>query len=619
MKLKNLPLTLVLLLGILGLNRPAAADDLANQVDLAPLRLIAVQHNQTIKTLDSFARQTMKAITGHSSIDGHEPVFTLLDMAFRPGQYTRRNIIKISNLPLRQEFFVLGTIDDAEKQRILKEGTVSLDFMETQDVANLLQLVQSKSVAKSRAINELIIAASALREICEIDKGTIPAALIAPATAAPEDHLWHHLTDILGNSPALVAVLKENNRPAPAALEHYDDGPLMDKIVANTQALNEGWTTSNVEEINRTVQNLGDLLPQVNPAVYPSHAKRNVEVIYNRWMMLTIPGAALYFIAFVLFLMSSQSGVGSLRLWGLRFMVVALLVHTAGIAVRWWLVGDIFPPIKNEFESVMFSAWFGAVVGLILELRRSQGIFGAAASFVGTLALVAIFTAPFVTHTEIGGDIGPVQGVLMSYWLYIHVTMVTAAYALIAMGFVLSSWWLIRYYTTYGTLSRSATSPAPDTGSPTPGAAQATSPIGGGAAALGFARTLALTFFIPQPKSESTAAARAVAAPAADKNFLVTLDVCNLVVLQLAFWVLGVGIVLGAIWADQSWGRPWGWDPKETFALVTWIVYLIIVHMRVATVDKAWWTAVLGCFGFFVMLFNWIGVNFLLVGLHSYA
>jgi ABC-type transport system involved in cytochrome c biogenesis permease subunit len=111
----------------------------------------------------------------------------------------------------------------------------------------------------------------------------------------------------------------------------------------------------------------------------------------------------------------------------------------------------------------------------------------------------------------------------------------------------------------------------------------------------------------------------ALTATAGGRGFLATLDTCNLVVLQLAFWILGMGIVLGAIWADQSWGRPWGWDPKETFALVTWIVYLIVVHVRVATTHKAWWTAVLSLVGFFIMLFNWIGVNFFLVGLHSYA
>ncbi len=128
--------------------------------------------------------------------------------------------------------------------------------------------------------------------------------------------------------------------------------------------------------------------------------------------------------------------------------------------------------------------------------------------------------------------------------------------------------------------------------------------------------------FIPVAVAEPTTSKRAKAATdVAEKTqrSLATLDLCNLVVLQLAFWVLGAGIICGAIWADQSWGRPWGWDPKETFALVTWIVYLIVVHVRVATEDKAWWTAVLSVIGFFVMLFNWIGVNFFLVGLHSYA
>jgi ABC-type transport system involved in cytochrome c biogenesis permease subunit len=98
------------------------------------------------------------------------------------------------------------------------------------------------------------------------------------------------------------------------------------------------------------------------------------------------------------------------------------------------------------------------------------------------------------------------------------------------------------------------------------------------------------------------------------------LDAANMVVLQMAFWLLGTGIICGAVWADVSWGRPWGWDPKETFALVTWIVYLIIVHVRFVTGRKrALWTAALSILGFAIMMFNWIGVNFWLVGLHSYA
>jgi ABC-type transport system involved in cytochrome c biogenesis permease subunit len=221
--------------------------------------------------------------------------------------------------------------------------------------------------------------------------------------------------------------------------------------------------------------------------------------------------------------------------------------------------------------------------------------------------------------------------------------MVTAAYALIGMSFCLGVWWLVKYYTGYGTLAgtparqlsadaagEAGTSTAELPQRPRPRAAvahedgSAPAGYGGGAVALGFWQTLGAMLFFPQPRARDHAGRatdRAASLHPRDRarSFLATLDLCNLVVLQLAFWVLGVGIVLGAIWADQSWGRPWGWDPKETFALVTWIVYLIIVHVRFVTADKAWWTAVLSVLGFFIMLFNWIGVNFFLVGLHSYA
>ena len=110
--------------------------------------------------------------------------------------------------------------------------------------------------------------------------------------------------------------------------------------------------------------------------------------------------------------------------------------------------------------------------------------------------------------------------------------------------------------------------------------------------------TLAQMAFFPVAKAQPIAPRRAdvatIADPSSTVSFLATLDACNLVVLQLAFWMLGLGIFLGAVWADQSWGRFWAWDPKETFALVTWIVYLVAVHVRVTTEHKAWWTAVLG-------------------------
>jgi cytochrome c-type biogenesis protein CcsB len=603
---------------VLALAAIARADDFADHVDLSPLHTVAVQHNETMKTLDTFSRQVIYAITGRSTLDGRDPVFTLLDMSFHPENYVQRNIIKIANIPLRKDFELLDSIDTAEKTRIEHEGTVSLVFLEQPDVLNLLQKDQAESVIKTNAINQVFSAMQTLHEICEgDDRGLIPAAIIAPGPGST-DPLWHRPSEMLALLPGAVEHFKQLGQELPAAPAGYDaQQDLLSKIFASCGGLLRGWDAKDVDVTNHSAQELADLLPQVNPAVYPSHAKRVVEVAYNRLMKLTIPGAAFYLIAFILFVLSANADVRGFRLWGLRFMIIAFVIHTTGIAIRWWLVGSVFPPIKNEFESVMCSAWFGAFVALVLELRKSRGLFGAAGSFVGCLALVAIFAAPYVTDKQIGGEIAPVQGILMSYWLYIHVTMVTGSYSLIGMGFLLSSWWLIRYY---------RQKPQGKVLVGVPGGSGRFSrepenllPVGGGAMALGFARTLAMTFFIPQPRIEPAVSESALRIDSPDQAFLQTLDKCNLVVLQLAFWMLGAGIMLGAIWADQSWGRPWGWDPKETFALITWIVYLIAVHVRVAVVNKAWWTAVLGCAGFFVMLFNWIGVNFFLVGLHSYA
>ena len=90
---------------------------------------------------------------------------------------------------------------------------------------------------------------------------------------------------------------------------------------------------------------------------------------------------------------------------------------------------------------------------------------------------------------------------------------------------------------------------------------------------------------------------------------------------KLAFWTLAVGLMLGAWWADHSWGRWWAFDPKETWALLTWIVYLAVIHLRFAVTGpkRALVTAWMSVFGFFVMLWTYFGVNLLLPGLHAYA
>jgi cytochrome c-type biogenesis protein CcsB len=589
---------------------PARADDFLDRVDLSPLQSAACQSNQTLKTLDSMARQMLEFITNHASLDGRPSVVTLFDMSLRPDLYRDRPLIRITSVPLRKDFQQLDSIDTAEKDRIVREGTVSLNFWRRADVMQLHDQIMAADTRKASALQQVDEEAAALATLVRDRWDFPPLSLIPPGSDSPATAPWRALQDIVAAENDLITARASAPggippgmaAPSEISLAGYDLKTLQ-PVLTEAYDLCDAWRKTDAATVNQKAAQLAADLPLVRPQLYPSSIKRQAEVVYNRLAKLTIPGAIMYLLAFVFFLMGLRSGLTWMRAWGLGLMSLALAIHAGGIAIRWWLVGDVFPPIKNEFESVMFSAFFGAVVGLILELRTRKfgGLFGAAASFVGMLALLALFAAPYVAGRDIGGEIAPVNGVLMSYWLYIHVTMVTASYALIAMGFVLSAWWLIKYAGQYGTLRPSAWRQ--------PLAVPLSTSRGGAPAS--------------QPAYQSGSTAEQLAPPspasAAAPPMLAALDQCNLVVLLLAFCMLLLGIVFGAIWADQSWGRPWGWDPKETFALVTWIVYLIVVHVRVVTVDKAWWTAVLGVLGFFVMLFNWIGVNFWLAGLHSYA
>ncbi len=572
--------------------RSSGSDAFEDAVDLAPLERAVAQHDSTLQTLDTIARQAMAQMSGRAKIDGQDPVYTLFDMTFRPAEYADRAIVRINHLPLRQDLADAVGLKEGtpEHHEFLKRAKVPPTFYLEPAVQAKLERIESRELHKADAVRQFRNQAETARAFLEA--GIMPPVrMVPPATGEGSDGKWHALVEMI---------------QSPDSLRGYDPETVA-AVIQSSATLRRAWIDRDVDAANAAVEQLAAALESVNPAAYPSELKRRVEVAYNGLAKLTLPGAMLYFGALVCLLLSAYGEAPRLRLWGIRLLLLGLIVHTLGIGVRWWLVekstNDWFHaiPIKNQFESVMFSAWFGAIVGLVLELRRKKlgggGVFGAAAAFVGFLSLLALFAAPHVWR-DIGGDIKQASGILMSYWLYVHVTTVVASYALIGMNFLLAIWWLVAN--------------ARGTGRAMPASG---SVIGN----EGMFRTLGRALFLPVKSTASAGAfSSEVAAPPA-KPLLARLDAANVVILQLAFWMLGVGIVLGAVWADMSWGRPWGWDPKETFALVTWIVYLIILHVRLVTPNKALWTAILSVIGFFIMLFNWIGVNFFLVGLHSYA
>lgn len=347
--------------------------------------------------------------------------------------------------------------------------------------------------------------------------------------------------------------------------------------------LGAAWRAGDAAGINRSAAELGAALAELSDRVYPAQ-RRSLELAYNRahafhW------GAAAYGTAFVALLLAFGTGRRWLAWAGTAALLAGVALHAGGFVAR-CVIAERFA-IQNQFESMTGLSLFGAVVGVGIMAARRQWLYGAAAAGLGFLVLL-VATESGIPGTSIEREAAILNtSVLLKY----HVTTVLVSYALITLGFIIALFYLGVHYATRGAR------------------ALAGAVSGGGAGG---------------PEDAAAVAARALGLPdvppGGPARTLHDLDRAQVTVLQLAFWTLGVGILLGAWWADHSWGRWWAFDPKETWALATWIIYLIVIHLRLATGPRRGLvTAWMSVAGFVVMIWTYFGVNLLLPGLHAYA
>lgn len=207
-----------------------------------------------------------------------------------------------------------------------------------------------------------------------------------------------------------------------------------------------------------------------------------------------------------------------------------------------------YVPWSNWFESFSFFSLVIAVTFLAIEWRRGLPILGA---FVTPVIFATMATA---IHSPFGTQIPDLAPALQSYWMSIHVPVMFVSYAAFANAFAVGLAYLIQEW------QLKSKHPGP------------------------------LAFRLP-PLEE--------------------LDLLIYRIIAAALPVLTLGMLLGARWAYNAWGRYWGWDPKETWALITLIVYLIYIHMRLIVGWRGRKTAYLSLAGFAFVLFTYVGVNYL--------
>src|SRR5579872_3866530 len=257
---------------------------------------------------------------------------------------------------------------------------------------------------------------------------------------------------------------------------------------------------------------------------------------------------------------------------GIPLEIAGVVAQIAQLAARWELT-HIWP-LLNLYGSLSMFSVVSVAIFIYFAFRYKLWFAG---GFV--IALAAVFLAYGVTWNE--GTMPAVPS-LQSYWAKIHVPLVVSAYGAFMVSFVLSGLYLVRFYAERA-LQRTG--------------ALSVQAAGSGSAAVG-----------PNPTAQWLSAMPSLA----------QLDVLNYRVVAVGLPLLTLGIITGAMWAHESWGAYWQWDPKETAALFSWIVYAIYMHLHTRAQWRGVRSAWISLVGFLSIMFCYFGVNLWISGLHSY-
>ncbi|HEX9774599.1 MAG TPA: c-type cytochrome biogenesis protein CcsB [Actinomycetota bacterium] len=267
-----------------------------------------------------------------------------------------------------------------------------------------------------------------------------------------------------------------------------------------------------------------------------------------------------------------------------------LLVHATSIATRALSVGRV--PWGNMFEySNMIGLLLVAVYLLVLDRRLGLRQLGGFAMGAAVLALAGA--------RGVYAPAGPLVPALQSWWLRVHVLAAIVASTLFGLSFIFTVLSLVK--------SRIERRSPAFTGSTVGAAYVGTEPEAPAERREG----LPVDFDNEEP---ALAERRAMSRIPSAARF----DTLAFRTIQIAFPVWTFAVIAGAIWAHEAWGRYWGWDPKETFAFVTWVIYAGYLHARATAGWRGTRAAVISVAGFVSVLFTYFAVNLWIAGLHSY-
>ncbi|MCC7343453.1 MAG: cytochrome c biogenesis protein CcsA [Deltaproteobacteria bacterium] len=488
------------------------------------LREVAIQEGGRKKPFDTFARETVRTITGREKFQGFDPIELIYSWLTQTKAWEKLPILDAGFKPLQEQVGLKPT-----------DGRVApADLAANQEFQLFMQTVAAKQ-QEGASLSEIERHAASLMQRLNLFY-TIASGSALTMIPQAGGH-WESLEKLAERYPNLSAM-----QAAPTA-----DA----KIAGAVQGSLAAYFQGDAALFGQMAIMMRDLLKEQGQIVkdYPSAQDLHREIRLNTVKPFRLAWLG-YALAFFL-LISSLWMKGKGLYWvGMGLLALSFGVHIYGFVLRMLISGR--PPVTNMYESVIWVAFGVVLFALIFEAVYRAKIYAVAAAALATLLMVVADSVPSILDPAID----PLVPVLRSnYWLTIHVLTITLSYAAFALA------------------------------------------LGVGNASLGY------YIFKPQAKERIERL-----------NYFLYRS------MQVGVILLAAGTILGGVWANASWGRFWGWDPKEVWALIALLGYLAILHGRFAGWLRGFGLALGSVLAFLLVLMAWYGVNFILgVGLHSYG
>lgn len=490
--------------------------------------MLVVQDNGgRMKPFSTTSSEVLRKVSRKSSLYGLNANQIVLGMAQNPYLWQLAPIIKVNNEELQKKLGIEG------------KYTSFLTFFSDEAKYVLTELVE-KAYAKKPAFRTKLD-----KEIMAVDERVNVCYMVYNGSfftffPLPNDP----------NNSWFSASEKNENFSSEDSLFVHSILPIYFSSIQ--QSLKDGdWTVP-----NNTVSAIKSYQQKFGEEVYPSENKLIVEAAYNKHKVFNKLSSFYAIIGVIMILLLVQE-VLKKRKWrsmvirvGYYLLVVGFVFHTIGLISRWYISGHA--PWSNAYESVIYIAWATILAGFVFS-KKSMISMAATAILSSLLLMVAALN-------WLDPEITNLVPVLDSYWLMIHVAIITASYGFLALG-----------------------------------------------ALLGFFN---LILFILQNKNNKNRIADSVS----------ELTTINEMSITIGLFMLSIGTFLGGIWANESWGRYWGWDPKETWAFASMLCYIFVLHLRfIPKLKSAFVFNLASLIAYSSIIMTYFGVNFYLSGLHSYA